>query len=466
MKKGGGSKAALKKIESLLSQADITPNDRAVVSPALVREEATGHPASAIEMPDGTITTGKTTELLVSSASVLLNALKILAGLPDELHLISPEALEPITKLKSSYLDSRDARLHCNEVLIALSIASAKNEDARLALEQLDRVRGLEIDCYIGDGIMPRDYRKWEKLDNTANVFPVIADERTTNTYRIEVMMTEPVDPELLQQAVDLVLPRFPGFDLRMRSGIFWYYMEENGKPAPRVHEEDDYPCRLIPRNKNNNYMFRVTYYKKRINLEVFHVLADGMGGFTFLRELWYQYLRLLHPELREKQAYITKVIRTEEENFARTIDGGMRIFGEMLSDHKAKGETVFSGADAFKLYDTYGFPLDLTIEMVEEQGMTVDEDGFHKLMQEQRERAREARKALGDLGWDVMPSEANFVFARPPAPAKAADIFARLKEKGIFVRYFPGPLTGDRLRITIGTDAEMKTFLSALGRI
>lgn len=148
---------------------------------------------------------------------------------------------------------------------------------------------------------MPRDYRKWEKLDNTANVFPVIADERTTNTYRIEVMMTEPVDPELLQQAVDLVLPRFPGFDLRMRSGIFWYYMEENGKPAPRVHEEDDYPCRLIPRNKNNNYMFRVTYYKTRINLEVFHVLADGMGGFTFLRELCYQYLRLLHPELREK---------------------------------------------------------------------------------------------------------------------------------------------------------------------
>lgn len=145
IKKGVGSKAALRKIESLLTQADIMANDRSVVSPALVREEATGHPAAAIEMPDGTITTGKTTELLVSSASVLLNALKILAGLADELHLISPEALEPITKLKSSYLDSRDARLHCNEVLIALSIASAKSEDARLALEQLDRLKGLEM---------------------------------------------------------------------------------------------------------------------------------------------------------------------------------------------------------------------------------------------------------------------------------------------------------------------------------
>ena len=106
------------------------------------------------------------------------------------------------------------------------------------------------------------------------------------------------------------------------------------------------------------------------------------------------------YPELREKQAYITRVIKTEEESFARTIDGGMRIFQEMLAGHKEKGETVFSGADAFKLYDTYGFPIDLTAEMVDEQGMRVDEGAFQKLMQEQKTRAREARKALGDLGW------------------------------------------------------------------
>jgi alanyl-tRNA synthetase len=106
------------------------------------------------------------------------------------------------------------------------------------------------------------------------------------------------------------------------------------------------------------------------------------------------------YPELREKQNYITRVVRTEEENFAKTIDGGMRIFSEMLESHKQEGKTVFSGADAFKLYDTYGFPIDLTNEMVAEEGMTVDEADFQKLMQEQRVRAREARKALGDLGW------------------------------------------------------------------
>ena len=106
------------------------------------------------------------------------------------------------------------------------------------------------------------------------------------------------------------------------------------------------------------------------------------------------------YPELRERQGYITKVIRTEEENFAKTIDGGMNIFNEMLRGHQEKGEKVFSGADAFKLYDTYGFPIDLTIEMVEEQGMTVDQEGFKALMEEQRQRARKAREALGDLGW------------------------------------------------------------------
>ena len=106
------------------------------------------------------------------------------------------------------------------------------------------------------------------------------------------------------------------------------------------------------------------------------------------------------YPDLREKQTYITKVIRTEEENFARTIDGGMKIYGDMLSAHKAKGETVFSGEDAFKLYDTFGFPIDLTAEMAAEEGMTIDENAFKALMTEQKERAREARKALGDLGW------------------------------------------------------------------
>ena len=106
------------------------------------------------------------------------------------------------------------------------------------------------------------------------------------------------------------------------------------------------------------------------------------------------------YKDLRQKQDYITKVVRTEEENFAKTIDGGMKIFADLLAEHKAKGETQFSGKDAFKLYDTYGFPVDLTEEMVQDEGMTLDRVAFDEEMEAQRVRARKARGALGDLGW------------------------------------------------------------------
>ncbi|MCI9124908.1 MAG: hypothetical protein HFH35_12740 [Eubacterium sp.] len=143
---------------------------------------------------------------------------------------------------------------------------------------------------------------KWDKLDNTAHLFPVIAGDDMTNVYRISVVLKEAVIGDTLQKALDMVLPKFDGFNVRLRRGVFWYYFEENGKPAPQVREEMTYPCRYILQNRNNSYLFRVTYYKRRINLEVFHVLTDGMGGLNFLKELTYQYLRLSHPKLREQE--------------------------------------------------------------------------------------------------------------------------------------------------------------------
>ena len=143
---------------------------------------------------------------------------------------------------------------------------------------------------------------RWDRLDNTAHLFPVIAGESMSNVYRISVTLKELIQPEALQQALDMVLPKFDLFNVRLRSGVFWYYFEENNAPAPKVTEESAFPCRFIVRNKNRNYLFRVTYYKYRINLEVFHVLTDGMGGINFLKELTYQYLRLVHPELRKDE--------------------------------------------------------------------------------------------------------------------------------------------------------------------
>jgi len=106
------------------------------------------------------------------------------------------------------------------------------------------------------------------------------------------------------------------------------------------------------------------------------------------------------YPELEEKRDYIVRIIKVEEENFNKTIDAGMKILNDIIADMKAKNQTVMSGENSFRLYDTYGFPIDLTIEILDEQKMTVDQDAFNALMKEQKERARAATAALGDFGW------------------------------------------------------------------
>lgn len=141
---------------------------------------------------------------------------------------------------------------------------------------------------------------KWDKLDNTANLFPVIVSENVSNVYRISVTLKEEIDPDLLQKALEKVLPYFEVFDCRMKKGFFWYYFETNRKKVPKVQFEDTAPCLYINPVTNNEYLFRVTYYHKRINLEVFHVLTDGNGALMFLKELTYQYLRYKYPVLKE----------------------------------------------------------------------------------------------------------------------------------------------------------------------
>lgn len=143
-KRGEDCAEVVYKLELLMKQASLTPEDRQVIRAAAEREEQTGHPACAIELPDGRIITGKTTDLLGASAAALLNALKTLGGIDHELHLVSPQAIEPIQTLKTSYLGSSNPRLHTDEILIALSISAATDQNAALALEQIPKLRGVE----------------------------------------------------------------------------------------------------------------------------------------------------------------------------------------------------------------------------------------------------------------------------------------------------------------------------------
>ena len=145
LKQGKGSEETIRKLEILMKKAGVTPEERRVVAPALRRAEETGKPAAAMELPDGTIVTGKTSDLLGASSALLLNALKVLANLPDELHMISPAAIEPIQHLKVDHLGNRNPRLHTDETLIALSISAATNPTAEYAMEQLSKLRGCDV---------------------------------------------------------------------------------------------------------------------------------------------------------------------------------------------------------------------------------------------------------------------------------------------------------------------------------
>ena len=141
---GSGKEEEAFKIELLLKQAKASPEDRRVVPAALKREAETGAPAAAMELPDGRIITGKTTDLLGPSSALLLNVLKELAGVPHEKHVISPNAIRPIQTLKTKYLGSKNPRLHTDETLIALSISAAESSEARRSLEQIPLLKGCQ----------------------------------------------------------------------------------------------------------------------------------------------------------------------------------------------------------------------------------------------------------------------------------------------------------------------------------
>ena len=141
---GTTSEEEAQKIELLMNQANVSVQDRQVVAKALERSKETNGPAAAMELDDGRMITGKTTNLLGASAALLLNVLKELAGIDHELHVISPESIEPIQKLKVDYLKSKNPRLHTDEVLIALSASAANSNMARRALEQLPKLEGCQ----------------------------------------------------------------------------------------------------------------------------------------------------------------------------------------------------------------------------------------------------------------------------------------------------------------------------------
>lgn len=184
----------------------------------------------------------------------------------------------------------------------------------------------------------------WRRLDNTAKIFPLIANENLSNVYRISVTLQEQVEPELLSQALKEVLPRMEGFGVKLRRGIFWYYFEEN-KRVPQVQKESGYPCRYIDPHGNQKFLFRVTYYERRINLEMFHALTDGLGAVTFLKSLTGAYLNLKRGGQPDKSAHVH---RKEDQTVHFSMEDSY------LKNYRNIKRHTYSSAPAYRLMGNY----------------------------------------------------------------------------------------------------------------
>lgn len=148
--------------------------------------------------------------------------------------------------------------------------------------------------------IMKNRKIKWRRLDNSAKIFPIISNKKFSTVFRTSVILKESIDREILQNAVEDVTTMYPAFKVKLRKGFFWYFFEENSK-MPIVEEENNYPCQYIDKNTNNRYLFKVTYFDKKINLDVFHSLTDGNSAIKFLQEITYRYLDLKYEKGKNK---------------------------------------------------------------------------------------------------------------------------------------------------------------------
>jgi NRPS condensation-like uncharacterized protein len=191
---------------------------------------------------------------------------------------------------------------------------------------------------------------RWRRLDNTAKIFPVIASKSLSSVFRISATLKEEIDPGTLQTALEEVLPEFEGFSVRLGRGFFWYYFEHN-KRMPVIERETTYPCKYIDPRSSHQFLFRVSYYDRRINLEVFHAVTDGLGAVNFLKALVYRYLDL-------KKGW------KSEHSFSQKIspDISMNVEDSYVRNYKKTEKRKYSSKRA---YHIKGEPLALDEENI-----------------------------------------------------------------------------------------------------
>lgn len=185
----------------------------------------------------------------------------------------------------------------------------------------------------------------WRKLDNSAKIFPISTGKKYSTVFRLSAVLKEKVDPKILEEAVKQTLEKYPFFKVKMKPGFFWYYLEDNTK-FPKIEEEQDYPCKYIDNRHNNNYLFKVTYFEKKVNIDIFHSLTDGNSGTTFFREIIYTYLELIHPELlEEEERRIRKIEYDAEDSYMKNYDKKAKSNASGKKAYALKGKKIRIGS-------------------------------------------------------------------------------------------------------------------------
>ena len=231
---------------------------------------------------------------------------------------------------------------------------------------------------------MSKKARKpWYRLDNAGVLYSATQRENYASVYRLSAVMDTPVDPDALQRAVDLTLPRFPGFRVKMRQGMFWNYFEPNEAPGPFVRADMANPCQPVRFQEDDGWLIRVFYYQRRVSLEVFHAVSDGAGSLTFLRTLLAVYLRQLGHDIPNGNGVldITEPPRPEELEDAYGRYAGPKV---LRSPIQRKAFSNISFPEAFyTLNVTMGFlPVDKVKKAAKRYGATITEYLAAVLMQ------------------------------------------------------------------------------------
>ncbi len=192
---------------------------------------------------------------------------------------------------------------------------------------------------------MDRNEYRWYRLDNAAILFPAVSNRDNANVFRISVILKEKVVPTLLQEALLVTIQQFPSFRVKMRKGVFWRYLEYNSA-EPTVQKEEDTPCARLHEKENDGYLFRVTYFEKKISLEVYHTITDGNGAVAFLRTLTVEYLKWLHPEEVPADADIVGLPdssrRKTEDSYMVNYDPNQKKRTRVSRAYQIPGTTFF----------------------------------------------------------------------------------------------------------------------------